>query len=109
MYITLWPQTIRTLLSKGIRKPKLNRWSLELADYNISFVHIKGKDNILAGTISRSKTLDIYKEVMENLKTPAFNNSQGHIMEIYATYKHTVSTTVIHTKQRGNIMCKKLV
>ena len=42
-------------LSKGIKIPKLNRWSMELADYNITFVHIKGKHNLLADAISRLK------------------------------------------------------
>ena len=31
---------LEPFLSKGIKNPKLNRWSMELADYNIPFVHI---------------------------------------------------------------------
>ena len=33
---------------------------MELADYNIPFVHIKG-NNILADAIARLKMLDIYR------------------------------------------------
>ena len=44
---------LEPLLSKGIRLPKLNSWSMELADYNIMFVHIKGKNNVLMDANSR--------------------------------------------------------
>ena len=37
---------------------------MELADYDITFIHIKGKNNVLADAISRLKMLDIYKEPM---------------------------------------------
>ena len=40
---------------------KLHRWAMQLQGYNITFVHIKGKDNILAGAISRLCTINIYK------------------------------------------------
>ena len=59
---------LETFLTKGIKIPMLNRWSMELADYNITFVHIKGKNNLLVGAISRLKMLYIYKEPVENPK-----------------------------------------
>ena len=43
----------------GIKVPYLNRWSMELADNNIMFIHIKGKNNVLEDAISRLKTLNI--------------------------------------------------
>ena len=36
-----------------------------LQEYDITFIHIKGKDTILAGAISRLCTLDIYKDPAE--------------------------------------------
>ena len=33
---------LEPFLSKGIKIPEHNRWSMELADYIITFVHIKG-------------------------------------------------------------------
>ena len=47
---------LEPFLSKGIKVAKLNRWFMELADYNIMFVYIKGKNNVLADAISRLKT-----------------------------------------------------
>ena len=47
---------------------------MELADYNITFVHIKGKNNVLADAISRLKTLNIY--ILENPKAQVVNNTQ---------------------------------
>ena len=39
-----------------------------LADFNIMFIHIKVKNNVLADTTSRLKTLNIYKGLLENKK-----------------------------------------
>ena len=72
---------------------------MELEDYNIAFVHIKGKYSVLADTISRLKTLDIYKEPLGNPKTPAVHNTQGHVMEIFATSIHTINITMLHSEQ----------
>ena len=47
---------------------------MELADYNILFMHIKGKHNILTDVISRLKSLNIYKEILENLKAGIVSN-----------------------------------
>ena len=39
-----------------------------MADYNITFVHIKGKNNVLVDTISRLNMLNNYQEPLENPK-----------------------------------------
>ena len=54
---------------------KVDRWAVLLQEYDITFVNIKGKDNILADTISRLRTLDIYEKTIETqhshtIKTP---------------------------------------
>ena len=46
-------KSLVTFCLKGIKIPKLNRWSMELVGYNIKFKHIKGTHNILADAISR--------------------------------------------------------
>ena len=50
---------------------KLDRWATLLQEYDITFVHIKGKENILADAISRLHTLDIYKKTTETQHSPA--------------------------------------
>ena len=44
-------------LKKFLRKMTLNQivnnWSTEIESFNINFVHISGKDNVLADTLSR--------------------------------------------------------
>ena len=81
---------------------------MELGDYNITFVHIKGKNNVLADAISRLKMLDIYKERMENEKIPVVINMQEHVTEVHEASMHTLSTTRIHTEEKSDITCKKL-
>ena len=66
---------LEPFLPKGIQIPKLSRCSMELAVYNITFLHIKGKHNILADTISRLKSLNIYEEALENPKAQLLSNS----------------------------------
>ena len=87
-----------TFLSKGIKIPKLKEWSLELTDYNMTFVHIESKNNVLTDTISRLEMLDIYKEAMENPKISTVSNMQEHVTEVHATNMHTLSTTMLCTE-----------
>ena len=49
---------------------------MDLADYNITFIHIKGSNNILACPISRLKMLDIYKHPTEDPKKLQVNDIQ---------------------------------
>ena len=60
---------LEPFLSKGMNMPKLDRLVVELADYYITFIHIKGS-NILADAVSRLKMLDIYKDPVEDPKRP---------------------------------------
>ena len=45
---------------------KLDRWAMLLQEYNITFMHIRDKDNILADAISRLQTISIYEDPAEN-------------------------------------------
>ena len=81
---------------------------MKLVDYNTTFVHIKGKNNVLADAISRLKTLNIYIELLENPTTPAVSNTQGYVTEVSANEMPTVSDTMLCTEQKRDIMCKKL-
>ena len=57
--------------SRGMKIARLERWAMLLQVYDIKFIHIKGKYNILADTISRLCTIDIYEDPAEvKLKHP---------------------------------------
>ena len=55
---------------------------MELVDYNIPFVNIKGSNNILADAISRLKMLNIYKDPIEDPKMLKAGHLQQHIAEV---------------------------
>ena len=44
---------LKKLLRKMTLNQTVNNWSTEIERVNINFVHISGKDNILADTLSR--------------------------------------------------------
>ena len=48
---------------------------MELTGYNLTFVHIKFSNNIIADTISRLMMLDIYRDPLEKPKTIANNDT----------------------------------
>ena len=85
--------------------PKLNNWSIEFSDYDLMFVQIKSSNNILAGAISRLKTLDIYEEPLYNPKT---SHAMTHIIEIVTTDLQTISINKLYTKQKRDIHFRKL-
>ena len=44
---------LKRFLQKNTLNDKVNNWAVELETYRIKFVHIKGKSNVLADTLSR--------------------------------------------------------
>ena len=72
------------------------------------FVHIKSENNVLTDAIFRLKTLDIYKEPLENTKTPVVISMQENFMDTCVTDMHTISTTMLCTNQKWDITCGKL-
>ena len=100
---------LEPFLSKGIKIPELNRWSMELADHNIKFVHIKGKHNILAVPIPRLKTYNINKQPLENPKVQVVNNMKQVVTEVCANSMHTVGNDTLHNEPKWDNMCKQLV
>ena len=49
---------LRKFLQKNTLNDKVNNWAVELEMYRIKFVHIKGKSNVLADTLSRLISID---------------------------------------------------
>ena len=48
---------LEPFLTRGMKIAKLDRWVMLLQEYDITFVHIRGKHHILANTISRLHTI----------------------------------------------------
>ena len=57
---------LEPFLTRGMKIAKLDGWAMLLQEYDITFVHIRGKDNILADAISRLCTINVYKVVIED-------------------------------------------
>ena len=75
--------------TRGMKIAKLDIWTMLLQEYDITFVHIKGKDNILADAISRLCTIDSYEKALETQHSHAVKNSH-----------HTASKSTIKQIQR---------
>ena len=57
---------LEPFLTRGMKIAKLDRWVILLQEYNITFVHIREKDNILADATSRLHTINIYDDTKAN-------------------------------------------
>ena len=66
---------LEPFLTRGRKIAKLDRWVMLLQEYDITFVHIIGKDNILANAISRLCTIDIYANAIETQHSHAVKDS----------------------------------
>ena len=53
---------LEPFFTRGMKIAKLDRWAMLLQEYDITFVHIRVKDNILEDGISRLHTKNIYEE-----------------------------------------------
>ena len=49
-------------LTTVLSSPVLDRWVLELQQFNIKFQHIQGKKNVIANVTSRLSTLGLYQD-----------------------------------------------
>ena len=99
---------LEPFLSHGMKRPMLNHWSVELSDYNITFVPIRGCNNILAIAISWLKTLDIYRDPLENQTVRAINDTEKCIAEMVTNNIHTLSSDRLHAEQKKDITCRNL-
>ena len=65
---TLWcdHKPLEPFLTRGTKIAKLDRWVMLLQEHDITFVHIRGKDNILPDAISRLCMISVYEEAIED-------------------------------------------
>ena len=78
-YITGHDITLRSdhlLLNKFLKQMTLNNtvnnWAMEIASFKINFIHISGKDNVLADTLSRLIDIDPDVQLQPELKDYEF-------------------------------------
>ena len=99
---------------------KIDRWAMLLQEYGIKFIHIKGKDNILADAISRLCTIDIYEDPTEvKLKHSSVLKSQlecskltdeVQLLDAKATQQLlNITTNTLKRLQKQDKFCKTKV
>ena len=98
----------------NMKNPTLNRWALELNEYNIVFKHIAGKKNVVADAISRLKQKNLYTEPREK-NNPTAKGIEDIIPEVYhltstlhLTHKE-IDIPMLRSHQREDRFCKDMV
>ena len=108
---------LEPFLPRGMKIVKLDRWVMLLQEYDITFVHIRGKDNVLADTISRLCTINVYNDTVENkqhhsldTQDTAHSSKEAENIQLFnsATPKQllNVSTTTLRNLQKQDTFCK---
>ena len=90
-----------------------------LQEYDITFVHIKGEDNILTDAISRLQTIDIYEKTTEIQNSHVAKATTTQLDETVKQIQHIDSSpllqplnmnfTTLHTLQKKDTFCKNKV
>ena len=62
--------------------PVLDKWALELQQFDIKFQHIQGKKNVVADVISRLRTLGLYQDNDNEDVPPTIEDVKNIIEEI---------------------------
>ena len=103
-------------LTRGMKIAKLDRWAMLLQEYDITFVQIKGKDNILTDAISRLHTIDIYKKAIETQHSHAVKATMTQLDETVEHIQHVnssplpqslnMNSTTLCTLQKQYRFCK---
>ena len=109
---------LEPFLTRSMKIAKLDRWVILLQEYDITFVHIRGKDNILADAISRLCTINVYEKALENkqhhsLGTQDATHSSQKAEQIQQLDSATplqllnMNTTMLQILQKQDKFCKK--
>ena len=64
----------------------LDRWALELQQFNIKFQHMQGKKNVVADTVSQLRMLGLFQDIdNEDIPTSTEDVVENIIEEIHST------------------------
>ena len=99
---------------------KLDRWAMLLQEYDITFVHIRGKDNILANAVSMLCTINVYDDAVEDkqqhsLDTQGTTHSSKVTVDIQLFDSGTppqllnITTAILQNLQKQDKFCKNKV
>ena len=90
-----------------------------LQEYDITFGHIRGKDNILTDAISRLHTIDIYEKAIETQDSHVTKTATPQLDETVEQIQHTnssplpqplnINSTTLCTLQKQDKFCKNKV
>ena len=107
---------LEPFLTRGMKIAKLDRWAMLLQEYDITFVHIKGKDNILADAISRLHTIDIYEKATETQHSHAVMTAVPQLDDTVEQIQYVdssplpqslnMNSTTLCTLQKQDMFCK---
>ena len=110
---------LEPFLTRGMKIAKLDRWAMLLQGYDITFVHIKGKDNILADAIYRLCTIGIYEKAIETQHSHTVKTTTTQLDETVKQIQHVDSSLLLQslnmnyitlcTLQRQDKFCKNKV
>ena len=73
---------LASFLTTGMSSHVLDRWALELQQFNIKFNHIEGKKNVVADTISRLKATNLYEKHQEVNSMPSVDTVEDALENI---------------------------
>ena len=113
---------LKNFFEGGMNITKLDRWSLELQEFDISLEFIRGKLNTVADIISRLKNEGLYKEHSnEDQKSNTITSLNERIEEVLDIASKLLkfekvfsANTIISHKEllschKRDVLCKKLV
>ena len=83
---------LEPFLTRGMKIAKLDRWAMLLQEYDITFVHIEGKDDILADAIPRLCTIDIYERAIETQHSHVAKTTTTQLDETLEQIQHVNSS-----------------
>ena len=110
---------LEPVLTRGMKIAKLDRWAMLLQEHGITFVHIRGKDNILTDAISRLCKIDIYEKAIETQHSHVAKTTTTQLDETVEQIQHinsspllqplNMNSTTLCTLQKQDKFCKNKV
>ena len=99
-----------------MKSKTIDRWALELQQYNIKFQHVAGKENVVVDAISHLKTANLYEELKDRevSKTQIVDDIMENLfLEIHphssSSFNIPVNLNSLVAQQKSDRFCKNKV